>query len=167
MQHVFQNETILQYTCFSVCLDQIWNFTAVTTESTFFWNIMLNACNGALQIEHESYKIMLYSPLPICLFFYSFQIVVMKLFHYSLSNTITECVRDVEIFCFLNFTTWQHKLCDEVLFYIVVTYAIPHLLQSLGLQKFLAPWCLLELPQHILYTIFAIGWSIVIINCIT
>jgi len=58
MQHVFQNETILEYTCFSVCLDQIRNFTAVSTESTFFWNIMLNASNSALQIEDELYKIM-------------------------------------------------------------------------------------------------------------
>jgi hypothetical protein len=117
--------------CFSVCLDQIWNFTAVITESNFFWNILLNACNGAIQADVESYKIM--PNIALCssacfLIYLFFQIMVTKSFHCSLSNTKMECVRDMKIYCSLNFTPWQHKLCDEVLFYIVVIYAIPHLL---------------------------------------
>lgn len=45
--------------------------------------------------------------------------------------------------------------------------AIPHLLQSLSLEEFLAPWRLLKFSQHVLYTVFAIGRSIIIIHRIT
>jgi hypothetical protein len=64
----------------------------------------------------------------------------------------------------------QHNGIKYVMKYSTIEIqfaAIPHLLQSLGLEEFLAPWRLLKLSQHVLYTVFAIGRSIIIIHCIT